>query len=179
MRRQSIMTSAITETFAFLRENDLKTIFSRIRERRVPPLVQFFTYAMCGVMATVVHTGTVMVLSQTLFPAGKGMLVDGAVLEEAVRKHNLLVNNCIGFPLGCIVAYVTNILFVFTPGRHSKLKEMFMFFGVAACGFFPSLWIIDFLVGKYGVPSVIAQCAFILTSFLVNFLMRKFVIFKG
>jgi putative flippase GtrA len=173
------MTSAIAETFAFLRENNLKTIFTRIRERRVPPLMQFLTYAMCGVMATVVHTGTVTVLSLTIFPAGKGMIVDGMVLDEAVRKTNLLINNCVGFPLGCIVAYITNILFVFTPGKHSRLKELALFFGVAACGFFPSLWIIDVLVGRYNVPSIVAQCAFIVTSFLVNFLMRKFVIFKG
>lgn len=173
------MTSAITETFSFLRENDLKTILARIRERRVPPLVQFATYAMCGVMATVVHTVIVTVLSFTILPAVKNMMVDGAVLDEAVRKHNLLLNNTIAFPFGCLVAYVTNILFVFTPGRHSRLKELALFFGVAACGFFPGLWIIDFLVGRFSVPSSLAQCAFIVTSFLVNFLMRKFVIFKG
>lgn len=173
------MTSALSETFAFLRENDIKTIFTRIRERRVPPFMQFLTYAMCGVMATVVHTGMVTILSLFVFPAMKNMVVDGVVLDEALRKHNLLLNNTIAFPFGCVVAYFTNILFVFTPGRHSKLKELVMFFGVAACGFFPGLWIIDFLVGRFAVPSSLAQCAFIFTSFIVNFLMRKFVIFKG
>jgi putative flippase GtrA len=173
------MILAIKEAFAFIRSTPPTTIVARIRARDVPSLIQFSTYVMCGLMATVVHTGTVTLLSLTVFPAGKGMIVDGAVLDEAVRKTHLLINNCIGFPLGCIVAYITNILFVFTPGRHSRLKEMAMFFGVAACGFFPSLWIIDILVGRYGVPSIVAQCAFIITSFLVNFFMRKFVIFKG
>lgn len=173
------MILAIKEALAFIRTTPPRTIVARIRARDVPPLIQFSTYVMCGLMATVVHTGTVTLLSLTVFPAGKGMIVDGAVLDEAVRKTNLLIVNYIGFPLGCIVAYITNIMFVFTPGRHSRLKEMAMFFGVASCGFFPSLWIIDFLVSRYGVPSIVAQCAFIITSFLVNFFMRKFVIFKG
>ncbi|HSJ00908.1 MAG: GtrA family protein, partial [Verrucomicrobium sp.] len=67
----------------------------------------------------------------------------------------------------------------FKPGRHSKLTELLLFFGVAACGFFPGLWVIDFLVGRYGVPSSVAQLAFVFTSFIVNYAMRKFVIFKG
>lgn len=173
------MTSAISETLTFIREHDLRTIFLRIRQRKVPTLMQFAAYAMCGVTATVVHTGLVTILSLTLFPAMKNMLVDGVVLDEILRKHNLVLNNIIAFPFGGIVAYVTNILFVFTPGRHSRFKELMLFFGVAACGFFPGLWIIDLLVGRYNVPSSLAQCAFIFTSFLVNFIMRKFVIFKG
>ena len=171
--------SAISEAFTFLFSNSPKTILTRIRERRVPGLIQFLVYATCGAMATVAHTGLVFVLSLTVLPAMKGMLVDGVVLDEVLRKHNLLINNTIAFPVGCLVAYITNIAFVFTPGKHSRIKELALFFGVAACGFFPGLWIIDFLVGKYGVPSALAQCAFIITSFLVNFFMRKFVIFKG
>jgi putative flippase GtrA len=173
------MTAALSEAFSFLRQNDFKTIIARIRLRQVPPLIQFCTYVMCGVMATVVNTGLVIILSLTVLPAMKGMIVNGLPLDEALRKHNLLLNNIIAFPFGCLVAYFTNILFVFTPGKHSKLMEMLLFFGVAACGFFPGLWVIDVLVGKFGVPSSLAQCAFIFTSFMVNFLMRKFVIFKG
>lgn len=173
------MTSAIADTFTFLLKNDLKTIFTRVRNRDVPPLVQFLVYATCGVAATVIHQGLVAVLSATVLPAMKGMVIDGEVLPEALRKHNLLLANTIAFPCGAIAAYITNILFVFTPGRHSKATEMFLFFGVAACGFFPGLWIIDFLVGRYAVPSSFAQLAFVFTSFIVNFAMRKLVIFKN
>lgn len=173
------MTSAISETFTFLLKNDLKTILRRVRTRQVPATIQFLVYATCGVIATVIHQGMVAVLSVTAFPAMKNMIVDGVALTEELRKHNLLLNNLIAFPFGAIAAYFTNILFVFTPGRHSKLKEMALFFGVAACGFFPGLWVIDFLVGRYAVPSSVAQLAFVFTSFMVNYLMRKFVIFKG
>ena len=173
------MISAIKEAFGFIRENSFKTIVARIHQRNVPSLIQFSVYVMCGLMATVVHNGLVIILSLTVFPAGKDMIVDGALLAEAVRKKNLLLNNTISFPIGCIVAYFTNIFFVFTPGKHSRMKELLLFFGVAACGFFPGLWVIDFLVGRYNVPSVFAQCAFVITSFMVNFFMRKFVIFKG
>lgn len=173
------MKSAISDAAQFLFRNDLRTILARVRGRNVPALIQFSVYAMCGLMATVVHNGLVVWLSLTLLPAGKDMVVDGVLLAESVRKTNLLINNTISFPIGCIVAYFTNILFVFTPGKHSRIKELLLFFGVAACGFFPGLWVIDFLVGRYNVPSIFAQCAFVITSFLVNFFMRKFVIFKG
>ncbi len=57
------MTSAITESISFLRENDLKTIFARIRERNVPPMIQFAIYGMCGGLATVVYLAAVLDLS--------------------------------------------------------------------------------------------------------------------
>jgi len=173
------MTSALSETFTFLLKNDLKTILIRVRNRDVPATVQFLVYATCGVIATVIHQGLVAVLSFTAIPALKGMIVNGVALTEEMRKHNLLLNNIIAFPFGAVAAYFTNILFVFTPGRHSKWKELALFFSVAACGFFPGLWVIDFLVGRYQVPSAVAQLAFVFTSFMVNYAMRKFVIFKG
>ncbi len=174
------MTSAISETLTFLFSNDVKTILIRIKKRDVPALVQFAAYATCGVMATVMHNGLVILLSYFVFPAVKNLMVDGVVLDELVRKHNLILNNTIAFPFGCVVAYLTNIMFVFSPGKHNRMMEMLLFFGVAAVAFFPSLWIIDILLIKYPwLPSTVAQLAFVFTSFLVNFFMRKFVIFKG
>ncbi|HSJ02136.1 MAG: hypothetical protein ACAI34_02770, partial [Verrucomicrobium sp.] len=94
------MTSAFAETFSFLWKNDLKTILSRVRNRDVPPLMQFLVYATCGVIATVIHQGLVAILSVSIFPAIKNMVVDGVVLTEELRKHNLLLNNVIAFPIG-------------------------------------------------------------------------------
>jgi putative flippase GtrA len=106
------------------------------------------------------------------------MIVDGQVLDEAVRKRNIVLNNSIAFPFSAIVGYYLNVLFVFKPGKLSRSMEMILFFLVAAIGFFPGLWVVDYLVGRYHTPSTVATLAFIFTSFMVNFVCRKFIIFK-
>lgn len=173
------MLSLIVSATQFVRENDFKTVVQRLKSHDAHPALQFFKYVACGGLATVTLSLIVFVLSQTAFPAVKGMVIDGQVLDEAVRKHNLVLNNTIAFPFSAIVGYVLNVMFVFKPGRHGRLFEMILFFVVAAVGFFPGLWVVDYLVGRFHTPSTIATIAFIMTSFMVNFVFRKFVIFKG
>lgn len=173
------MANILSDAFQFVRTNDLKTIIARFNARDAHPVIQFIKYGICGGAATVVHQTVVTVLSLTVLPAGKGMIVNGQVLEEAVRNHNLVINNTIAFPFGLMTAYVTNKLWVFTPGRHSTFKEFMLFAIVGAMGFFPGLWVVNWLAGTMHLPSVVAQLGFVFTSFLVNFICRKFVIFKG
>ena len=62
---------------------------------RDPRAVAFLTIA----PLRPVHTLVVLALSATLFPAGKGMIVDGQPLTEEVRAWNLVLNNALGRPL--------------------------------------------------------------------------------
>jgi putative flippase GtrA len=78
-----------------------------------------------------------------------------------------------------VVAYFLNIAFVFTPGRHSKWVEMVLFWIISAIGFFPGAIVVHWLAEGLGLSSTISQLGFVFTSVLVNFLCRKFVIFKG
>lgn len=173
------MPSPLSEAFQFIRSNDLKTIIARFNARDAHPVIQFFKYGLCGGAATVVHQLVVTALSLTYFPAGKNMIVNGQLLDEVVRNHNLLIANTLAFPFGLMTAYVTNKLWVFTPGRHSAMTEFMLFAGVGALGFFPGLVAVNWLAGTLHLPSVVAQLGFVFTSFLVNFICRKFVIFKG
>jgi putative flippase GtrA len=173
------MFSLIASASQFVRENDFKTIFHRIKSHDAHPTIQFLKYVVCGGMATLTLSVIVFALSQTIYPAVKGMMVNGQVLDEAVRKHNLLLNNSIAFPFSAIVGYVLNVKFVFKPGKLSKGMEIFLFCLVAALGFFPGLWVVDYLVGRFHVASSLATLAFITTSFMVNFVSRKFIIFKA
>ncbi|MCP5558340.1 MAG: GtrA family protein [Verrucomicrobiaceae bacterium] len=173
------MASLLTSLFQFLKQNDLKTIIARLNSRDTHPVVQFIKYGLCGVAATLIHTGIVTVLSIWVYPAGKGMLVDGAPLTEALREHNLLLNNTLAFPFGLITAYLTNRLWVFSPGKHHVFMEFLLFAVIGAIGFFPGLLAVKWLAGHLHLPSTVAQLGFVVTSFLVNFVCRKFVIFKG
>lgn len=174
-----MLTQTLAETARFLRENDWRTILARMNARDTHPLIQFIKYGICGVLATVAHNGSVALLTLLWLPAAKGMLVNGVPLDDATRASNLELANIIAFPAGVVVAYVTNVLWVFTTGKHSRVKEFALFAFVSALGFFPGLLVVDWLAYRLGLPSVVAQLGFILTSVLVNFLSRKFIIFKG
>lgn len=173
------MLSLLTASWRFICQNDLPAIWRALISRDAHPLLQFMKYGLCGVAAAVTHNGVMIALSLTLYPAGKGMLVDGQVISEALRSHNLVLNNAIAWPFGTLVAYWLNIAFVFTPGRHSKWMEMVLFWIISAIGFFPGAFVVHWMAEGLGLPSTISQLGFIFTSVLVNFLCRKFVIFKG
>lgn len=173
------MFSLLASASQFVRENDFKTIVHRVKSHDAHPSIQFLKYVVCGGMATLTTILVVAILSRYVFPAAKGMIVDGQVLDEELRKHNLLVNNAIAFPFSGIVGYILNVMFVFKAGRHSRGLEMFLFFFVAAVGFFPGLFVVDYLVGRFHVASTVAMVGFIITSFMVNYVFRKFVIFKA
>lgn len=172
------MLSLFKTAWLFIQQNDVPTIWRALMNRDAHPLLQFIKYGLCGVLAALAHNSVMATLSLTLFPAGKGMIVDGAAISEAVRSHHLVLNNALAWPFGTIVAYWLNIRFVFTPGRHSRLVEMLLFWVVSAIGFFPGAYVVKWLAEDLSLPSTIAQLGFVFTAVAVNFLTRKFVIFK-
>ncbi len=198
---QPPMTSAISESIAFLRQNSLKTIFARIKAREVPGLIQFALYGFCGGIATVCFIGTVVALSKTLIPAYEDMFVAGEsvkflgynfcwlaptkdavnalAMNDAIRAQNLLVNNCIAFLITNVIAYVTNILIVFKPGRHHPVVEFLFFTLVSGISFGISQIAGPWLVKEFGVPTNVAILTNLVTSMLLNFAGRKFFVFKA
>lgn len=173
------MTAAISETLAFLRQNNLRTILARIRERNVPALMQFVVYGICGGLATVVFLGTVITLSMTIVPAYEGMTVNGQPITDALRAKDLLINNTIGFLIANVVAYVTNILFVFKTGRHHPVMEFLYFTMVSGVSFAISQVAGPWLVSRFGVATNVAILTNLVTSMMLNFVARKFFVFKG
>jgi putative flippase GtrA len=173
------MLAPLQNAWLFVRQNDLPTIWRALLQRDAHPLLQFFKYGMCGVAAAVTHNGIVAALSLTLFPASSSMMVDGQPITDALRSHNLVLNNAIAWPFGTLVAYWLNILFVFTPGRHGKLVEMGLFWVISAIGFFPGAFVVRWLAEGLQFSSTVSQLGFVVTSVMVNFLCRKFVIFRS
>ncbi|MFZ4766898.1 MAG: GtrA family protein [Roseimicrobium sp.] len=199
------MPLASNETLAFLRNNDLKTILKRVRERDVPPLMQFAAYTFCGCLATVVFLGTVLTLNYTIIPAYEDMTVTTTPVQllgrpvlwmaetvpgqsqpithdaagNAIRAANLLVNNCIAFILTNFVAYFSNILLVFKRGRHHPVFEFVYFTMVNFVSFAISQVAGPWLVSEFGVPTNVAILTNMVSSMLINFLARKFFVFKN
>jgi putative flippase GtrA len=173
------MPGLITNALDFLRQNDLRTIIARMNARGTHPFIQFLKYAICGVGATIVHHGLFFILSYTVIPAGDGMTVNGAPITPDLRYTNGMINNGIAFIPSMLFAYFTNVLWVFTPGRHSRFMEFLLFFVIGTVAFLAGLFGGPMLIKWFGIPTWMSQITFLFTSFAVNFFCRKFFIFKG
>jgi putative flippase GtrA len=173
------MPPAVSDSIAFLCGNDAKTILSRIRQRKVPPLIQFGVYGLCGGLATLVFLGITLALSCTVIPAMDDMIVNGAPITDALRARNLLINNCIAFAVANVIAYVSNILFVFETGRHHPVLEFFYFTAVSFLSFGISQIAGPWLVSHFGVSTKFAMLSNVVASALLNFVFRKYFVFKG
>ena len=150
------------------------------------PLVQFIKYGIAGGIATVVQTIIFFTLSMTVLPASKPdeflVKLFGVTLpeiENAVRARNFICANGIGFIFSNFTAYVCNVLWVFKPGRHSRAKEIGLFYLVSSIAFVPSVLLGAGVIDRFGLQGEYTFLIMVLMSVMVNYACRKFLIFKG
>jgi putative flippase GtrA len=173
-----IVIEQIKQATRFVRENDFATVRRHVLSHDAHPLLQFVKYGVCGAAAFIVHIVVVNIFGATVFPFHDE-------IADGVRKTNTMINNSLGFLVSCAFAYWTNINFVFKSGRHGRMKEIYLFFAISAVSFFAGLATVPVIfdmilehfpqVGKYAQH--IATLSFAVTSALVNFVCRKFIIF--
>lgn len=168
------MIALIKQGYSFVVENDLKTVFSAINSKDAHPLIQFGKYGFCGVVATVVQLGIFYAFCLTLFPAA----LDHHDVSDAVRRNNAIYANLCGFPISNTIAYLTNALWVFTGGRHHRVKEFLLFTLVSGISFGAGLAGGPQLIKWFGLNTHLAQGSMVVTSALVNYVLRKFFIFQ-
>lgn len=148
---------------------------SWLHSREAPATVQFLKYGICGVLATLVNIVIVVIAGATVLPTFPGLV--GEPIPDATREINLKLANLVAFPIANFAAYYLNVFWVFTQGRHSRWKEFWLFTLVSAISFAAGLVGGPMLIGWFGVPSWVAQAGFVVTSALVNFVCRKFLVF--
>ena len=76
-------------------------------------------------------------------------------------------------------AYVVNVLWVFTPGRHSKGKEIALFYAVSGASFAIGTGLAWTLIRGIDMPTTYAYLVNVVASVLINYAGRKYFIFKG
>lgn len=162
----------------FVRENDIATVARAIHSKDAHPVIQFAKYGVCGAVSTIAHNGTWLLLVMTALPALDGAIVDGAPITDDLRFRNTTVANVIGFVFGNTVAYLTNVVWVFQTGRHSRWLEFIYFTAVSAASFAGGLVLGPLLIKLLGVNTLFSQLTFLITSVLVNYFCRKFFIFR-
>ena len=151
------------------------------------PFWQFVKYGAIGVMATLVQTGVFYLFATTClrclgiddvavkylgFPA-----VDG--LTDGVRAFRFSLATSTGFVVANIFCWLMNRWFVFRPGKFKWYVEFGMFFAASAVATVIALGVSSALIGWFGLMTTLAVLIEVVVSFLVNFFVRKFFIFKG
>jgi putative flippase GtrA len=148
--------------------------------------IQFLKYAMCGGVAMAADMITFFLVAWLLFPA----LTEADVLVrlfhmpvEAIPEHVRIVNFCIGnvmaFMVSNLTAYVLNILFVFKSGKHSRRKELGLFYLVSAISVGIGVAIGAVLIKGFGLSTTYSYIAKAVSTTLINYVARKFIIFHG
>ncbi|SKA92727.1 Putative flippase GtrA (transmembrane translocase of bactoprenol-linked glucose) [Prosthecobacter debontii] len=166
------MISHFSSAAHFVRNNDWRTILAHVNSRDAHPLLQFIKYGICGVGAFATHQIIWVILSVTLFPS-----IDPSLSNET-RALNSTISNSIAVFFSTAVAYITNVLWVFKSGRHNRLIEIASFFGIGIISFGGGLLAGPWLIKVFGLNTLVAQLSMAVTSVLINFVCRKFFIFK-
>jgi putative flippase GtrA len=150
------------------------------------PLVQFIKYGIAGGLATATHIVAFFLCGWFLLPcltqddiAVRLLGLTAPAISEATRAWNAGFCNAIGFSVSNVLCYVLNRLFVFRPGRHHWVLEFLLFFAVSGISMVLGTALQTFLITRHGMQTTLAFGANIVCALLINYAMRKFVIFKG
>lgn len=151
--------------------NDMISLLSRLNSRDTHPLVQFIKYSISGGVATAVFAGAYLLLAHW-FPTAEGA-------STWVKFRDTLPPTGIAFFFANLAAYWLNTRWVFTPGRHSLVMEFLYFTLVNMPGAIGGTLVQGLLIAQYGWSKPAALAGFLLPNILINYVCRKFFIFKG
>jgi putative flippase GtrA len=162
------MPTPISDTLQFIRSNDFKTILSKFNERDSHPLIQFAKYSISGGVATVIFSTLFLYLS-ALFP--------GNPAHTGLAKFmDTLPSVLCAFMFSNAAVYWLNTRWVFTPGRHSVIREFLFFTLVNMPGAVGGTVVLG-LLESWGFPKPVALVGFLVPNILINYICRKFFIF--
>jgi len=149
------------------------------------PLIQFIKYGISGGLSTLVHICLFYWMATQILPALNAHDVIASLLNlsvpevsQGIRARNSMIDNTVAFLFSNLTAYVINIYWVFSPGRHHPVMEFLFFFAVSGIAILIGSTIMGFLIHSYGITTTMAFLANVLVSLLINFFIRKHIIFK-
>jgi len=161
-------------------------IIEQFMGRDAGPLIQFIKYGIGGGIATVVHVTIFHLCAWKAFPAlqqedwaVKIFRLSVAPEDDGLRSRNSMIDNGIAFIFSNLTAYVVNIIWVFEPGRHHWLVEIGLFYLVSGVSIVIGTSLMGWLIKKFGMTTTYAFLANLVSALLINYAMRKFVIFSG
>jgi len=155
-------------------------------QRDAGPLVQFIKYGIAGGIATSVDIFMFYLLAWKVIPA---LRTDDPVVTrlklsvkpvtEEQRSSRFIIITAIAFIFSNFTAYILNILWVFEPGRHSWWIELLLFYAVSGISIILGTSIGWVMIKWFHLSTTASYVSKMIASLLINFVCRKFFIFKG
>ena len=149
-------------------------------------LFQFIKYAIAGCVAVASHILVFHLVAWKMFFALQPddwfirlFKVPVQNLDSTTRSRNSMKANVIAFIVSNLVAYLINIYWVFIPGRYNWIVEISLFYIVSGLAMLFGTMLMGFLIRRFGILTTYAFGSNIFTAVMINYVMRKFVIFSG
>jgi putative flippase GtrA len=166
------------------RDADMKRIV--FFERTTNPFGQFLRYLIAGGISAAIELVLFALLSWRIFPALREdewavRLFDLTIspVDPAQRALNFAACMTITFVVVNWMGYVLNARWVFIPGRHSRKKEILLFYSIALLSYLAGTLLGSSLIALFETTGTTAYVAMTAASVLINYSFRKFLIFKG
>lgn len=163
----------------------MKHIVKQFFQREAHPLVQFIKYGICGGVATLVDVLIFYFLAWKVFQAVNDTDIvaqllgwDVPVIDEAVRSRNFVINSCIAFIFSNLTAYLLNFYWVFHPGRHKRHVEIGLFYLVSVVSIALGTFLGWVMITVFGMSTTASYLGKMIASLLINFVCRKYIVFK-
>lgn len=187
----------------------MAAILKQFTQREASPLVQFIKYSICGGGAVTAHIIVFFLLSWLVIPAlnaedvfVKFFNLGYTPISDAIRARNAMINNALAFLLSNLVAYLLNILWVFESGRcyppldwaldkigvihratlrvcAHRTVEVALFYAVSGIAMTIGTFLMGAMINQWHFTTTVAFGAQCVIAAMINFALRKFMIFKG
>jgi putative flippase GtrA len=148
--------------------------------------MQFIRYAFCGGVATLVDMGVFYFMAWKILPALKSddpvvrrLGLSAPPISEQQRSRRFVINTAVAFVFSNATAYGLNVVWVFSGGRHAWWVEILLFYAVSglsiAMGTALGWGMIRFLKAS----TTFSYAGKLVSALLINFVCRKFIVFRG
>lgn len=147
---------------------------------------QIFKYGLIGLLATAINLAVAEILAASLWPClgpddafVKHLGFASVDIPDQLRANRAVICNLLGFVVANFICWLLNRKYVFTPGRHNPLVEYALFMAGSGFAVLCGNLLIWILVRYYGFATTDSFIVNVIVSVLVNFVVRKFFVFKG
>jgi putative flippase GtrA len=164
----------------------MNSLVQQFTGRRAHPVIQFLKYAISGGLVTLFSMAVFALLTWKVFPSLREnelivrlLNLEVPAMDEALRARNYTYCQIISFVLANLVCYFINIVWVFEPGRHSRRKEILLFYAVSLLSFGIGTGLAAGLIAWLNMDAAAAYVLNIITAVLINYAGRKYYVFKA
>lgn len=150
------------------------------------PFGQFVKYGVIGVLSTGVQVAVFYLLAATCLPCLKAddlavrlLGLPAAEVTDSIRALRFGGATALGFVVSNLFCWQMNRWFVFRSGRYHWSVELLLFLSVSGLAMLIATLLSGFLIDRLGLMTSLAVLIEVVVSFLFNYFLRRFVIFKG